>query len=109
MTINLHPVGEEFLSELRSLVPEPLAGFLAGLCAASACVWQEGGLMVRDIAKNGGISRKVGVASDDALVQEFFACVCGDRSGRYTSRALIARRCLLEAIHASIPSSAVQL
>jgi hypothetical protein len=109
MAVDLHPVSEAFSSELRALVPEPLSGFLAGLCAASAAVWEEGGLVIREVAKGGEITRMLGSASDDTLVQEFFACVCGNRSGQHTRRARIVQRCLVEAVREAVAACAVHL
>jgi hypothetical protein len=75
----LHPRVHGFHDELRALLPEAIAGFLGGLCAASASIWGEGGLAV-EVSSGPHIDWQPSNPSSRGELLEFFACVCGNRS-----------------------------
>lgn len=78
---SLHPRDPDFLAALSAQVPESLASFLYGLSAASCVMWDQGGLMVQRVMPGPDPAWVPGPASPHAELLEFFACVCGNRSG----------------------------
>jgi hypothetical protein len=97
-TTPLHPKGHEFYGTLRALLPEAIAGFLGGLCAASSAIYSEGGLAVVRVSNDPLIEWQPSSPSSRKELLEFFACVCGDPSLERTFEAAPA----LEGFEASL-------
>ena len=109
MEVNLHPIDPTFLESLCQVVPPPLSGFLSGLCAASSTIWDNGGLMVQEVSRDELITWQAGAPSTNASLQEFFACVCGDRDRRGVHQAQTTINTFLAAIGQSFPSCDVHI
>ncbi|MES2941367.1 MAG: hypothetical protein V4772_00700 [Pseudomonadota bacterium] len=77
---SLHPSQQDFQAALSEVIPQSLASFLFGLGAASASIWDQGGLMVEEVASGQSVKWLPNQASPREELLEFFACVCGNRS-----------------------------
>lgn len=68
------------MKKVCEVLPQPLAGFLAGLASASSLFWEEGGLLIEEVSDEAPTSITIDWSSPLPLIQEFFSCVCGKRS-----------------------------
>jgi hypothetical protein len=103
MNANLHPRGPDYLRRVCELLPQPLAGYIAGVAAASCAVWQEGGLLIEEVSADLPNSWTQGQPSELKLLQEFFSCVYGNRSQERVFEAQPVVEGFLEAMHQSYP------
>ena len=103
MHANLHPRDQNYLKSVCDLLPQPLAGYLSGIAAASCAVWQEGGLLIEEVATNAPESWSHGQPSKLELLQEFFSCVYGDRSQERIFEAQPVVENFLAALNQSYP------
>ena len=90
-------------------LPEHLAGFIQGLSAASNSIWDQGGLQLEAVAADAAITWQPQSQSAQGLLLEFFACVCGNRSGERTHEALPCLKGFTSALGQAFPSGSSHL
>ena len=109
MKVNLHPNNDpHYLSKVCEVLPQPLAGFLAGLASASSSIWQEGGLLIEEVSDEAPTSIIIDCSSPLPLIQEFFCCVCGNRSLERVFEAAPVVENYLAAINQAFPDSSTR-
>jgi hypothetical protein len=106
MRVGLHPRNDpQYLSKVCEVLPQPLAGFLAGLAATSSLIWSEGGLLIEEISDVAPTSITIDCSSPLPLIQEFFCCVCGNRSQERVFEAAPVVENFFAAIKLAFPGS----
>ena len=105
---SFHPKQADFHQALHSCLPCGLAGFLGGISAVSASIWDQGGLTI-EIAHGAPPEWSPTAPSQRDLLLEFFACVCGNRSLERTFEAAPALDGLESSLRLAFPDTPIHL
>jgi hypothetical protein len=106
---SFHPNEKDFVARLSKVLPDSLVSFLYGLGAASASIWDQGGLMVEEVVAGPSARWTPSCASDRAALLEFFACVCGNRSLERTHEAEPALEAFENSLASAFPGAGIHL